>query len=60
MVNMLFSSYSFYQSWAKDMVSKYINSNDKVLIIPFSFSENICSDNDWQNAYSKNKGRFKS
>ncbi|WP_238859523.1 MULTISPECIES: Type 1 glutamine amidotransferase-like domain-containing protein [unclassified Clostridium] len=58
MVNMLFSSYNFHESWAKDIVSKYINSNDKVLIIPFSFGENICSDNDWQNAYSKNNGRY--
>lgn len=58
MVNMLFSSYDFHESWAKDIVSKYINSNDKVLMIPFSFGENICSDNDWQNAYSNNNGRY--
>ena len=57
-VNMLFSLYNFHESWAKDIVSKYINSNDKVLIIPFSFGENISSDKDWQNAYSKNNGRY--
>ncbi len=58
MVNMLFSLYNFHESWAKDIVSKYINSNDKVSIIPFSFGEKISSDKDWQNAYSKDNGRY--
>ena len=58
MVNMLFSLYNFHESWAKEIVSKYIKSNDKVLIITFSFSEKIGSDNDWQNAYSKNNGKY--
>ncbi|OOM78840.1 Type 1 glutamine amidotransferase-like domain-containing protein [Clostridium sp. BL-8] len=58
MVNMLFSLYNFHESWAKDLVSKYINSNDKVLIVPFSFDDNICDDNGWCNAYSKNNGRY--
>lgn len=58
MVNMLFSLYNFHESWAKDIVSKYIKSNDKVLIIPFSFDKKICSDNDWKNAYSKNNGKY--
>lgn len=58
MVNMLFSLYNFHESWAKDLVSKYINSNDKVLIISFSFDDNICDDNGWCNAYSKNNGRY--
>jgi peptidase E len=58
MVNILFSLYNFHESWAKGLVSKYINSNDKVLIIPFSFDDNICDDNGWCNAYSKNNGRY--
>lgn len=58
MVNMLFSLYNFHESWAKDIVSKYIKSNDKVLIIPFSFGEKIGSDNEWQDAYSKNNGKY--
>jgi hypothetical protein len=58
MVNMLFSLYNFHESWAKHLVSKYISSNDKVLIIPFSFDDNICDDNGWCNAYSKNNGRY--
>lgn len=58
MVNILFSLYNFHESWAKDLVSKYINSNDKVLIVPFSFDDNICDDNGWCNAYSKNNGRY--
>ena len=53
MINMLFSLYNFHESWAKDSVGKYINSNDKVLIIPFSFYYVISSDDDWQNFYSK-------
>ncbi|MFT8351580.1 Type 1 glutamine amidotransferase-like domain-containing protein [Clostridium saccharoperbutylacetonicum] len=58
MVNMLFSLYNFHESWAKEKVSKYIKPNDEVLIIPFSFSETIGSDNDWQDAYSKNTGKY--
>lgn len=41
-----------------DIVARYINSNDKVLIIPFSFGEEIGSDIDWQNAYNKDNGKY--
>lgn len=58
MVNMLFSEYNFNESWAMDIVARYINSNDKVLIIPFSFGEEIGSDKDWQNAYNKDNGKY--
>lgn len=58
MVNMLFSIYNFHESWAKDIVAKYINSDDKVLIIPFSFDEKISSDKDWQDAYRKGNGEY--
>lgn len=58
MVNMLFSKYNFNESWAMDIVAKYINSNDRVLIIPFSFGEEIGSDKDWQNAYNKDNGKY--
>lgn len=55
---MLFSQYNFHESWSKDKVVKYINSNDKVLIIPFSFGNNISDLQDWENAYSRDKGKF--
>lgn len=58
MVNMLFSLYNFHESWAKDRVAKYINSDDKVLIIPFSFGEKISSDKNWHNAYNKCNGKY--
>lgn len=58
MVNMLFSLYNFHESWAREKVSKYIMPNDKILIIPFSFNETIGSDNDWQDAYSRNTGKY--
>lgn len=57
MVNMLFSLYNFNENWAKDKVSKYINSNNKVLIIPFSFGDGICNNIEWQNEFGKNSGK---
>ena len=57
MVNMLFSLYNFHEAWAKDIVEKYINSEDKVVIIPFSFGNEISNDEDFQNLYSK-KGKW--
>lgn len=56
MVNMLFSLYNFNDTWAKDAVSKYINCSNKVLIIPFSFGENIKNNVDWQNEFGKDSG----
>ncbi|OAA89389.1 Type 1 glutamine amidotransferase-like domain-containing protein [Clostridium coskatii] len=56
MVNMLFSLYNFNDTWGKDAVSKYINCSNKVLIIPFSFSENIKNNVDWQNEFGKDNG----
>lgn len=58
MINMLFSQYNFHERWAKDTVGKYIHSNDKVLIIPFSFGDKISNEENWENAYSRNKGKF--
>lgn len=58
MINMLFSLYNFHESWARDVVAKYINSNDKVLIIPFSFDDKISSDRDWQDSYGKENGKY--
>jgi peptidase E len=55
---MLFSLYNYHEIWAVDTVAKYIDSNDKVLIIPFSFGEDISNDKDWQNAYNKDNGRY--
>jgi len=40
-INMLFSEYNFHESWATDIVAKYISSDDKVLIVSFSFGGEI-------------------
>ena len=58
MVNILFSLYNFHEKWAKDTIEKYINNNDKVLVIPFSFGKKISNDMDWQSAYSKDNGKY--
>lgn len=58
MVNILFSSYNFNEKWAKGSMEKYIKCNDKVLVIPFSFGENISNNMDWQDAYSKGNGKY--
>jgi len=58
MVNILFSEYNFHERWAKDTIEKYINCNDKVLIIPFSFNEKISNNMEWEYAYSKNNGKY--
>lgn len=58
MINMLFSLYNFHEQWAKHEVKKYISSNDKVLIIPFSFGEKISNDTEWQDAYNKDYGMY--
>lgn len=58
MVNMLFSLYNFHENWAKNIVEKYINATDKVLIIPFSFGDEINSEKEWQNSYNKNSGKY--
>ncbi len=52
------TSYNFHENWAKDIVVKYINTDDKVLIIPFSFGDEISSDKEWQNSYSKSNGKY--
>ena len=58
MINMLFSLYNFHDDWAKAIVSKYINPDDKVLIMPFSFGEEISNNEDWENAYNENNGSY--
>lgn len=59
MVNILLSQYNFHEKWARDTILKYINSNDKVVVIPFSFSEKWISNNvEWQNAYNKHDGKY--
>lgn len=59
MINILLSDYSFHEDWAKDTIGKYINCNDKVVVIPFAFSEEWISNNiEWQNAYSRDYGKY--
>ncbi|WP_251671813.1 MULTISPECIES: Type 1 glutamine amidotransferase-like domain-containing protein [unclassified Sporosarcina] len=55
---MLFSQYNFHESWAKDYVRRYINPADKVLIIPFSFSDSVNNSKDWDHAYNQEFGKF--
>lgn len=57
MINMLFSLYNFHEKWAKDTLSKYINSNDKVLIIPFAFYDVVRNDEDWQDLHNRINGK---
>ena len=58
MINILLNLYNFHEKWAKDALEKYINYNDKVLIIPFSFKEDISNNTEWQRAYSKDNGKY--
>jgi peptidase E len=59
MVNILLSDYNFHEAWAKDTIKKYINHSDKVVVIPFAFSEKwISNDAEWQNAYNRNYGKY--
>lgn len=56
MINMLFNLYNFHEDWARDEVGEYISPDDKVLIIPFSFGQEINDEEDWEDAYSKENG----
>ncbi|MGG7057828.1 Type 1 glutamine amidotransferase-like domain-containing protein [Clostridium tertium] len=59
MVNILLSKYSFNEDWAKNELKRYINSDDKVVIIPFAFNEKFISNNiEWQNAYNSDYGKY--
>jgi peptidase E len=59
MVNILLSHYFFHEDWAKNALKKYINQSDKVVIVPFAFSEEWVSNNaEWQNAYNKDYGKY--
>jgi peptidase E len=59
MVNILLSHYFFHEDWVKNALKKYINQSDKVVIVPFAFSEEWVSNNaEWQNAYNKDYGKY--
>lgn len=59
MVNILLSHYYFHEDWAKDTLKKYINQSDKVVVVPFAFSEEWISNNiEWQNAYNRDYGKY--
>lgn len=53
---MLFNLYNFHEDWARDKVGEYISPNDRVLIIPFSFGQEINDEEDWEHSYSKEDG----
>jgi len=57
MVNILLSYYNFHEEWAKDTIKKYINHNDKVVVISFAFSEYLISNKtEWHRAYNRHHG----
>lgn len=58
MINMLFSNYNFDEDWAKTTVSEYITADDTVLVIPFSFGDEITNTEDWKNCYCKDNGKY--
>lgn len=59
MINILLSGYNFGEEWAKETIKKYISSEDKIVVIPFAFSEAwINSSNEWDNAYSREYGKY--
>jgi peptidase E len=58
-INILLSQYNFNEEWARATIRKYINDDDKVVVIPFAFSEKWISNNvDWHNAYSRTTGKY--
>lgn len=59
MINVLLSHYRLHEDWARDKVGKYINSNDKLVVVPFAFSEKWISDEiQWEEAYNKDYGKY--
>lgn len=59
MVNVLLSQYNFNEAWAKDTIKKYVDSSDKVTVIPFAFREEwIGNSTEWQNAYGRCSGKY--
>ena len=58
MINMLFSLYNFNESWAKKTVEKYIDAEDRVLVIPFSFGDEVKKNEDYQKQYNAKNGIY--
>ncbi|KYH30057.1 peptidase family S51 [Clostridium tepidiprofundi DSM 19306] len=59
MINILLSQYNFQDKWARDIIQKYIHSNDKITVIPFAFSEKLIGNiMEWQDAYNENYGKY--
>ncbi|MBE6083177.1 Type 1 glutamine amidotransferase-like domain-containing protein [Sporanaerobacter sp. PP17-6a] len=59
MINILLSQYNFHDKWANGSVQKYIDTDDKVAVIPFSFNEKLIGNaTEWENAYNKNYGKY--
>lgn len=59
MINILLSYYYFQEDWAKDTLKNYINKNDKVVIVPFSFDDDISNSSEWENAYNRENDNYK-
>lgn len=59
MRNILLSGYNFADEWAKDSIKKYIHPEDKIIVIPFAFSEDwISNATEWDNSYGRQSGKY--
>ncbi|MGL4731949.1 MAG: Type 1 glutamine amidotransferase-like domain-containing protein [Clostridium sp.] len=58
MVNILLSQYRFHENWANETMKKYINKEHKIVIVPFSFSENVINNQLWGELYKKDTGKY--
>ncbi len=59
MINILLSNYDIDKDWLINETSKYINKNSKVVVIPFSFSDDEIKDStDWDRLYNNINGTY--
>jgi len=58
-MNVLLSNYNFHEEWIRDELKEYLKEDTKVVVLPFSFSEQwICNLEEWDKAYSKECGKY--
>lgn len=59
MINILNMDYKIHDDWCKDFYDKYINKNDKVCVLAFSFRESqISNSEEWLFFYGSNEGSY--
>jgi len=58
-MNVLLSNYNFHEDWIWEELKDHINADSKVVVLPFTFSEEWISNSEqWYNSYSKEKGKY--